>query len=140
MSPRRKLHGRLQRDFPLGKEEEDRQERFRQLAVWCAKWGVLVIDQHRSKSRDRVYSAILRAGGAVMKFCEEEAHLLPSRVLYRRTIELEERTIRIIWNATSGEARDSLVAEAKASAKNHGGPEKAHKARAICDKYGIPRF
>lgn len=140
MSPRRKLHERLQRDFPLSKEEEDRQERFRQLAVWCAMWGTMVIDQHRSKSRDRVYSATLRAASAVMKFCEEEAHLLPSRVLYRRIIQLEEQTTRIIWNATSGKARDSLVAEVKASVKDHGGPEKAHKARAIRDKYGIPRF
>ncbi len=137
---RRKLHERLQRDFPLGKEEEDRQERYRQVGVWCAMWGVFVIDQHRGKSRDRVYSAILRAAGAVMKFCEEEAHLLPSRILYRRIIQLEEQTVRIIWNATSGKTRDNLVDEAKASVKNHGGPEKAHKARIIRDRYGIPRF
>jgi hypothetical protein len=124
----------------MSKEEEDRQEAFRQLAVWCAGWGVLVIDQRRGRSRDRVYSAILRAAGAVMKFCEEEAHLLPSRVLYRRVVLLDDMAIRVVRNALSKPERDSLRDEAKASVKNHGGPKKAHEARIIRDRYGIPRF
>jgi hypothetical protein len=137
---RRKLHERLQRDFPQSKEEEDRQERFRQLAVWCAKWGVLVIDQHRGRSRDQVYSAILRAAGTVMKFCEEEAHLLPSRVLCRRVVVLDDMAIRMVNNALPSADRDTLEAEVTTSVKNHGGPAKAHRTRLLRCRYGIPRF
>lgn len=137
---RRKLHDRLQRDFRMGKEEKDRLELLRQVRIWYDMWADVDADCHPHESRGPVRGAIIHARKIVMHFCEVEAHQLPSRVLRRRVVALDEQVVRMVNNALPAIGRANLRDEAKASVKNHGGPAKAHEARIIRDKYGIPRF
>ena len=94
----------------------------------------------RLPAKGPVRKALMRARNKSMSFCAFQAEMLPARVVYRRLVLLDEMTVRMVFNAMDRESRDNLMAEAKASVKNHGGKLDAHKARIIHERYGIPRF
>jgi hypothetical protein len=128
---------RLWRDCPPSKEERDRLELLAQVSIWHDMWGLA----EEFPARDaQVRRAMLRAKRQIDRFWILEAHELPSRVLYRRVVLLDDMAIRMVKNALFKSGRDSLRDEAKASVKNHGGPREAHEARIIRSRYGIPRF
>lgn len=122
----------------MSKEERDRLELLKQVRIWCGMWELVATDPPGNNAPVR--RAIIRMQRGVGRFWAREARELPSRVLYRRVVLLDDMAIRMVKNALSEPGRDSLRDEAKASVKNHGGPKKAHEARIIRDRYGIPRF
>ena len=124
----------------MSKEEDDRLELLKEVAEWRNEWYDVDADCHRHESRGPVRAAILHARRIVMDFCELEAKHLPSRVLHRRVVLLDEQVVRMVNNALPSVNRDTLEAEVKTSVKNHGGPAKAHRARLLRSRYGIPRF
>lgn len=138
MAPRRKLHERLRRDFSLGKEGKDRWDLLKRARIWHDMWEIAV--EEFPTHEGWIQSAMLRVKKKITRFCILEAGELPSRVLYRRVMLLDDMAIRAVTNAMTRADRASLRDEAKASVKNHGGPKSAHKARIIRDRYGIPRF
>jgi hypothetical protein len=123
----------------MSKEERDRLELLKQVRIWHDMWG-LAIEEFPITHKAGVWRAMLRVKKKIIRFCLLEAHELPSRVLYRRVVLLDDMAIRVVRNALSRPERDSLRDEAKASVKNHGGPREAHEARIIRSRYGIPRF
>jgi hypothetical protein len=140
MTPRRKLFERLQRNFPLGKEERDQRELLKRVRAWHNEWLDVDADCHSWESRGPVRAAILHARRNVIDFCTLEAGYLPSRVLRRRVLLLDDQVVRMVNNALPKINRVTLDAEVAASVINHGGPAKAHRARLLRSRYGIPRF
>ena len=124
----------------MSREEEDCLELLKRVMRWYDEWVDVDADCQSHESRGPVRGAILHARRIVMDFCENEAHTLPSRVLHRRVILLDDRVVWMVNNALPNMNRDTLEAEVKTSVKNHGGPTKANRARLLRSRYGIPRF
>ena len=124
----------------MNKEEHDRLELLKRVRSWYDEWQDVDADCHSWESRGPVRAALIHAKRIVMDFCQEEAYTLPSRVLHRRVILLDDQVVRMMNNALPNVNRDTLEAEVKTSVKNHGGPAKAHRARLLRSRYGIPRF
>ena len=124
----------------MSREEDDRLELLKQVRAWYDEWQDVDADCHPHESRGPVRAAILHARRIVMDFCEFEAYTLPSRILRRRVVLLDDQVVRMVNNALPNINRDTLEAEVTTSVKNHGGPAKAQRARLLRSRYGIPRF
>jgi hypothetical protein len=119
-------------------EESERLARVEEMEDWARAWWDF--DAEGLDASSPVRAGLIRSKRNVLEFCEEEAYLLPSRILYRRMALLDEMVVRWVFNSISQKDRDRIVAEAKASAKNPGKPCWGEKSRLIHDMYGIPRF
>jgi hypothetical protein len=108
------------------------------METWARAWWDF--DAEGLKVSNPVRAGLIRSKTNVLEFCKEEAYLLPSRVLYRRMVLLDEMVVRRVFSTMPQEDRDTLLCEAYASAKK---PKETYwgvKSRLIHDKYGIPRF
>lgn len=119
-------------------EEEERLARVEEMEAWARAWWDF--DAEGLDVSNPVRAGLIRSKKNVLEFCEEEAYLLPSRVLYRRMVLLDEMVVRRVFRSMPREGRDRIVAEVKASTTDHEETYLGMKSRLIHNLYGIPRF
>lgn len=119
-------------------EEEELAARIDEMEAWALAWFDYDVDGKRPRGKMR--AGLLRSKKNILEFCREEAYQLPSRVLYRRMVQLDEMVVRRIFNSMPKADRDILTAEVSASAKAAGETYWGEKSRLIHNMYGIPRF
>lgn len=119
-------------------EEKERLARVEEMEAWARLWWDF--DAEDLNVSNPVRAGLIRSKRNVLEFCKEEAYLLPSRVLYRRMVLLDEMVVRRVFNSMPDGGRATIVSEVLASAKNPGETCLGVKSRLIHDMYGIPRF
>lgn len=116
-------------------EHEEHIEMLGQLREWKRRWT----DVNPSFTAEpEARRAILQMRQSVITFSDYEGPFLPSRVLFRRMWEMDDRLIRRIYQGMSETDRAILDAEVEASVKKHGSVPAAHRARLIRELHGIP--
>jgi len=119
-------------------EVADLAARTEEMEAWARAWWNF--DAEGLKTSNPVRAGLIRSKKNVLEFCKEEAYLLPSRVLYRRMVLLDEMVVRRVFMSMADGDRATILREVNASAKKRGKTYWGVKSRLIHDKYGIPRF
>lgn len=119
-------------------EEEQKQAMLVSAREWASRWYDCVPKIEYGATSASIRHILLSVRRQVQTFWKGEAEYLPSRVIYRRMVEMDDLMIRRVFSALPKSERDTLIAEAKASVKKHGGTTEAHKARLLRKRFGIP--
>ena len=119
-------------------ENEQKEALLVSLKDWASRWSRFDPKIEYGATSATIRRILLQVKRQIRQFAEYEGPYLPSRVLYRRMIHMDDLMIRRVFNSLPESERDTLIAEAKASVKKHGGTKEAHKARLLRKQFGIP--
>lgn len=121
-------------------EQSDSEAMRATLKEWVARWVPVDPPEEYGAASATIRRHIVGTRDRILRFASFEGPFLPSRVLFRRMVEMDDTLIRNVYAALSARDRDSIDAEARASVEKHGSVEEAHRARLIRDRFGIPRL
>ncbi len=109
------------------------------LEEWGARWVALDPKSVPGGASATILARIDEFRGRIVRFVRDEGPFLPSRVLFRRMVAMDDCLIRIIYESLPADECATLDAEAAASVEAYGSVIEAHRARLLRDRFGIPR-